>query len=231
DFGLAKMLARESAATLTDSILGSPNYMAPELADGRGKDVTVETDVYGLGAVLYESLTGTPPFQARTPVETIRKVLDEEPVPPRKLNPGIDIDLETICLKCLQKDPAARYGSAEDVAADLERWSQQLPIVARPVGPFGTTVRWSRRHPALATVSALLVFTLIAVAVGASVAAVRIRRAEQAAVLRLRESLLNQVRVLRTTQAAGGRTDARQLLSQAATLGGPPEFRERLRAE
>ena len=123
DFGLAKMLAQESAATLTDSILGSPNYIAPELANGRGKDVTVETDVYGLGVVLYEALTGVPPFQARTPVETIRKVLDEEPVSPRKLNSGLDADLETICLKCLQKNPAARYGSAERFAADLERWN------------------------------------------------------------------------------------------------------------
>src|SRR6185436_3710454 len=99
DFGLAKMLANESAATLTDSILGSPNYMAPEQANGRGRNFTVETDVYGLGAILYEALTGAPPFQARTPVETIRLVLDEEPVGLRRLNPGIDADLETICLK------------------------------------------------------------------------------------------------------------------------------------
>src|SRR6185436_3796110 len=127
DFGLAKMLANESAATLTSSILGWPNYMAPEQADGRGRNFTVETDVYGLGAILYEGLTGVPPFQARTPVETIRKVLDEEPVPPRKLNPGIDADLETICLKCLQKLPGTRYRSAEEFAADLERWSQDKP--------------------------------------------------------------------------------------------------------
>jgi len=231
DFGLAKMLAKESAATLTDSILGSPNYMAPEQADGRGKNVTVETDVYGLGAILYESLTGIPPFQARSPIETIRKVLDQKPEPPRQLNPGLDADLETICLKCLQKIPATRYSSAEEFAADLERWSQGMPILARPVGPLGTALRWSRRHPALATVSALLMLTLIGVAVGASVAAVRIRHAEQAAVVRLRESLLDQVRVLRTSQAAGGRTEGRQLLGQAAALGGPAEFRERLRDE
>jgi eukaryotic-like serine/threonine-protein kinase len=231
DFGLARMLANESAATLTDSILGSPNYMAPEQADGRGRNFTVETDVYGLGAILYETLTGVPPFQARTPVETIRKVLDEEPASPRKLNPGIDADLETICLKCLQKIPGTRYLSAEDVAADLERWLQGLPILARPVGPIGTVVRWSRRHPALATVSALLMLTLLGVAVGASVAAMRIRRAEQAAVVRLRESLLDQARVLRASQAAGGRSEGRELLRQALALGGPAEFRDRLRDE
>jgi len=225
------MLAQESAATLTDSILGSPNYMAPELASGRGKDVTVETDVYGLGVVLYEALTGVPPFQARTPVETIRKVLDEEPVAPRKLNSGLDADLETICLKCLEKNPAARYGSAERFATDLERWNQRLSIVARPVGPFGSVARWSRRHPALATVSALLALTLLGTAVAASVAVVRIRRAEQAAVSRLRESLLDQARVLRTTQTVGGKGEGRQLLSQAAALGGDAKFRERLRDE
>jgi eukaryotic-like serine/threonine-protein kinase len=131
DFGLAKMLATESAATLTDSILGSPNYMAPEQANGRGSNFTVETDVYGLGAILYEALTGVPPFQARTPVETIRKVLDDEPVALRKLNPGIDADLETICLKCLQKIPGARYQSAEDFAADLSPFSGIPPTGIR----------------------------------------------------------------------------------------------------
>jgi len=231
DFGLAKLLAQESAATLTDSILGSPNYMAPEQADGRGKNVTVQTDVYGLGAILYEALTGVPPFQARSPVETIRKVLDEEPVPPRKLNPGIDADLETICLKCLQKIPTTRYSSAESYAADLERWLEGRPILARPVGPIGTVVRWTRRHPALATVSALLIVTLVGVAVVASVAAVRIRHAEQAAVIRLRESLLDQVRFVRTSPAAGGRSKGLQLLRQAAALGGPVEFREHVRDE
>lgn len=231
DFGLAKMLAQESAATLTDSILGSPNYMAPEQADGSGKNVTVQTDVYGLGAILYEALTGVPPFQARSPVETIRKVLDEEPVPLRKLNPGIDADLETICLKCLQKIPSTRYSSAESFAADLERWLEGRPIQARPVGLLGTAVRWTRRHPALATVSALLLVTLMGVAVVASVAAVRIRNAEQAAVFRLRESLLDQVRVVRTSPAAGGRSKSRELLRQAAALGGRAEFREHVRDE
>jgi WD40 repeat protein len=231
DFGLAKMLANESAATLTDSILGSPNYMAPEQADGRGRNFTVETDVYGLGAILYEGLTGVPPFQARTPVETIRKVLDEEPVPPRKLNPGIDADLETICLKSLQKLPGTRYRSAEEFAADLERWIQGLPILARPVGPLGTVARWSRRHPALAAMSALLVLLLVAGVIGGAFAAMRIRQAERKAVAHLRESLVDQARVLNRTRDLGARSESLRLLREATKLGGDETFRARARDE
>jgi WD40 repeat protein len=231
DFGVAKMLSSDRSATLTLAVLGSPNYMAPELADGRGKDVTVETDVYGLGTILYEALTGTPPFLARTPLETIRRVLSEEPLPPRKINAGIDDDLETICLKCLQKDPAARYHSADEFAADLERWIGSLPIVARPVGPVGAALRWCRRHPGLALVTSLLLLTLVLVAVGASLAALRIRSAEQAVVAQLRESLLDQISVLRSSPVRNGQTSSRELLLQAAALGGSDDYRARLRDE
>jgi WD40 repeat protein len=231
DFGLAKMLAKESAATLTDSILGSPNYMAPEQANGRGRNFTVETDVYGLGAILYEALTGAPPFQARTPVETIRLVLDEDPIAPRKLNPGLDADLETICQKCLQKIPDTRYRSAEEFAADLERWAQGRPILARPVGPLGTVVRWSRRHPALAAVSALLAVTLGAGAVGGAFAAMRIRQAERKAVAHLRESLVDQARVLNRTRDLGARSESLRLLRDAAARGGDEAFRASARDE
>ena len=231
DFGVAKLLEHDHAATRTESFLGSPNYMAPELADGRGKDVTVETDVYGVGTVLYETLTSSPPFLARTPVETIRQVLDEDPVPPRRLNPGIDSDLETICLKCLRKDPGERYESALELAADLERWCQRMPIVARPVGPVGAAVRWCRRHPALASVTSVLALTLFLVAVGASMAALRIGRAEQAVVAQLRESLLDNLRVLRASHLRDGKTDSRELLRKAATLGGDEDYQARLRNE
>jgi len=231
DFGVAKMFSQDHTATMTQAVLGSPNYMAPELADGRGSDVTVETDVYGLGAVLYEALTGTPPFLARTPLETIRLVLDTDPASPCKWNPGIDADLETICLKCLQKDPAARYDSALDFAADLGRWLQRLPIRARPVGMAGSAWRWCRRHPALAVMTSLLLVTLVLVAVGASIAAVRIRRAEQAVVVQLRESLLDQLRVLRSSPVREGRTSSRDLLRQAVSLGGDDDYRVRLRDE
>ena len=229
DFGLAKLMARESAATLTESILGSPNYMAPEQASAGTENVTVQADIYGLGAIFYELLTGVPPFQAGTPVDTIRKVLDEPPVPPRRINPAVDLDLQTICLKCLEKDPGERYRSAAELASDLELWLHGLPITARPVGALGAAWRWARRHPGLAAVSTLLILTLIGVAIGATVAAMRIRNAEQVAVARLRDSLLDQTRVLRLTQSPGRRTEGLRLLHQAADLGGPGEYQDRLR--
>jgi WD40 repeat protein len=229
DFGLAKMLARESAATFTDSVLGSPNYMSPEQAAGYRSELTTATDVYGLGAVLYEALTGTPPFLAPTPIETIRKVMDEEPVPPLKLKPGLDADLETICLKCLRKKPADRYGTAEELAEDLERWQRGQPIRARPVGPLGAAWRWCRRRPGMAALSAALIVALAAIAVGASVAALRIRRAEREAVAHWRDALIEQARALRLSTEMGRRGESLRLIQQASKLGGPPEFRQRAR--
>jgi len=229
DFGLAKMLARESGFTFTESILGSPNYMAPEQASGRTVQVTVAADVYGLGAILYELLTGQPPFKAATPVETIRRVLDEEPIAPHKLKPGLDPDLETICLKCLQKKPGARYETAEELAADLERWQKGLPIRARPVGPLGAAWRWGRRRPGVAALSAALVVALAAIAVVAVMAALRIRHAEREAVAHWRDSLIEQARALSLSTELGKRSESLRLIRQAASLGGPPEFRQRAR--
>ncbi|HWN97259.1 MAG TPA: serine/threonine-protein kinase [Methylomirabilota bacterium] len=231
DFGLAKMLARESGFTFTESILGSPNYMAPEQASGHSVQVTVAVDVYGLGAILYELLTGQPPFKAATPIETIRKVCDEEPIPPHKLNHALDAELETICLKCLRKDPGARYASAEELATDLERWLEGRPILARPVGRFEQAWRWCKRQPALASALAMSVLLLLALAIGTGIAGVRIHRAELEAVGNLRESLLGQARVLRADEEMGQRTEGLRLLREAAARGGPAEFRQRLRDE
>lgn len=231
DFGLAKMLARESGFTFTESILGSPNYMAPEQASGQTAQVTVAADVYGLGAILYELLTGQPPFKAATPIETIRKVCDDQPVPPRKLNPGADGDLETICLKCLRKEATTRYASAEELATDLERWLDGRPIHARPVGRLEQAWRWCRRQPALASALAVSVLLLIALAIGTAIAGVRIHRAELEAAANFRETLVGQARMLRLGGEMGQRTEGLRLLREAATLGGPPEFRHRLRDE
>jgi WD40 repeat protein/tRNA A-37 threonylcarbamoyl transferase component Bud32 len=160
DFGLAKLLDVESALTRTDSVLGSPSYMAPEQAGGKTKEVGPAADVYALGAILYEQLTGRPPFRGATVLETLEQVKTAEPVPPSRLVPGLLRDAETIALKCLQKDPGKRYESAEALAEDLRRFEAGDPIVARPVGRVERAWRWCRRNPAVASLSAavLLIF-------------------------------------------------------------------------
>jgi TolB-like protein/predicted Ser/Thr protein kinase len=147
DFGLAKLVEGDSTVTNTMDVLGTPSYMSPEQAAGRTKELTSGTDVYGLGAVLYHLLTGNPPFAGDTTWETIRQVLDKEPRPLRLWNPKVDRDLETICLKCLEKEPAKRYASALALADDLERWLRDEPIQARPSGVFSRGRKWARRNP------------------------------------------------------------------------------------
>lgn len=231
DFGLAKVLGRDSGITITESALGSPNYMSPEQASGHPTQLTVAADVYGLGAILYELLTGQPPFQAATPVETMRRVVDDEATSPRQLNPAIDADLETICLKCLQKQPGRRYESADALAADLQRWLAGQPIEARPVGPTEQFTRWCRRQPALATALGLSLALLLLVVVGTVIAGVRIARADRKATAHLRESLLGQARVLRLNTVIGRRDEGLDLIHKAAALDGPPEYRRELRHE
>jgi serine/threonine protein kinase/ABC-type phosphate/phosphonate transport system substrate-binding protein len=151
DFGLAKLLDQARAegsqglVSQSDSVGGTPSHMAPEQA--LGQRASTATDVYGLGATLYELLTDQPPFHAATPLETMRLVVEQPPTRPRSINPRIDRDLETICLKCLEKNPPARYGSALAVAEELERWLRLEPILARPAGPILRLGRWSRRNP------------------------------------------------------------------------------------
>jgi hypothetical protein len=149
DFGLAKRVAGDLHHTRTGGIIGTPSYMPPEQARSE-KVLTTAVDVYSLGAILYELLTGRPPFRAETPLDTILQVLEREPERPRQLNPRIDMDLETICLKCLEKEPAKRYGSAEALAEDLDRWREGQPIQARTSGVLERAVKWARRQPAIA---------------------------------------------------------------------------------
>lgn len=161
DFGLAKRVEASEGLTVTGAILGTPSYMAPEQATGKGKDAGPAVDIYALGAILYECLTGRPPFRGPTLLETVQQVIDEEPVPVRRLQPTTPRDLETICLKCLHKDAARRYASAEHLAEDLRRFLNGESILARPVGPLERLTKWARRRPALA---ALVLVSVIAFA-------------------------------------------------------------------
>jgi WD40 repeat protein/tRNA A-37 threonylcarbamoyl transferase component Bud32 len=162
DFGLAKLLQAGEERTHSNEVMGTPPYMSPEQAQSAAR-VTVVSDVYSLGATLYALLTGRPPFRADTPMETLRKVIEEEPLPPRRVQPTVPRDLETICLKCLDKEPGKRYRSAEALADDLARWRVGEEIEARPLRTLGRAVKWVRRRPA---VSALLAALVLAIAGG-----------------------------------------------------------------
>jgi serine/threonine protein kinase/Flp pilus assembly protein TadD len=163
DFGLARLVETESTVTRTKEVLGTPSYMAPEQAVGETRKLTSATDVYGLGAVLYQLLTGHPPFAGGTTYETIQLVLERNPRRPRLSNPKIDRELETICLKCLDKDPKRRYSSALALAEDLEHWLKHEPVQARRTGIFVRGKKWVRRNPT----STLLGASLIALAAAA----------------------------------------------------------------
>jgi len=157
DFGLARLIETESTVTRTLEVLGTPSYMAPEQAAGNNAQLTSATDVYGLGAVFYQLLTGHPPFAGGTTFETIRLLLDTEPRHPRLWNPKVDRDLSTICLKCLEKDPKRRYSSALALAEDLERWLKHEPIHARRVGILTRGKKWVQRNPTGTLLTASLI--------------------------------------------------------------------------
>src|SRR6186997_23745 len=165
DFGLVRLVEADSTVTATLEVLGTPSYMAPEQAVGNNAAISSATDVYGLGGVLYQLLTGQPPFAGGTTYETIKLLEDTEPRPPRLLNPKVDRDLSTICLKCLEKDPKRRYSSALALAKDLERWLKHEPIQARRTGVLTRGRKWVQRNPTTAVLAALLVALLAAVSV------------------------------------------------------------------
>jgi eukaryotic-like serine/threonine-protein kinase len=175
DFGLAKRMDADSEQTHTGAIMGSPSYMAPEQAWGQTHQIGPLTDVYALGAILYEMLVGRPPFQGASAVETIALVRTQEPVPPTRLQPKVAVDLETICLKCLQKDPAKRYEGASALAEDLERFLEGRPILARPVGSVERLTRWCLRNPRVAGLAGAVAGLLITVAAVSTYAAVSLK--------------------------------------------------------
>lgn len=170
DFGLAKMTEMDSGLTATGQVMGTPSYMPPEQAAGQTAEIGPRSDVYSLGAILYCLLTGRPPFQTANMMDTLLQVMEKEPVAPRQINPAVDADLETICLKCLQKPAAKRYASAAALVDDLDRYLQNLPINARPVGRAERAWRWTQRHPARAgfgIASVLAIGALLTITVGA----------------------------------------------------------------
>jgi hypothetical protein len=180
DFGLARRLEGDSELTMTGQVLGSPNYMPPEQAVGRRGKVSRRSDVYSLGAMLYHLLTGRPPFVGEALTDTLEQVLDAEPVSPRVLNPSVPRDLETICLKCLEKEPDKRYATAQALVDELSRFLERQPIQARPVTRPERIWRWCRRKPALATTLAATMLLLLALLIGGPVLTYRINQARKA---------------------------------------------------
>ena len=186
DFGLARRLGDDSDLTRPGAIVGTPDYMAPEQACGQVHDAGPAIDQHALGAILYELLTGRPPFRGATPADTIEQVRTQEPVPPRWLRPKVPRDLETICLKCLQKEPHRRYPDAGALAIDLERFLEGRPILARPSSAFERLGRWCRRNRRVAVLGAAVLILLVTVATTSSVFAVDLARAHRAAIAAFR---------------------------------------------
>jgi WD40 repeat protein len=180
DFGLAKRLWAESDLTLSGQVLGTPSFMAPEQASSKDGRVGRWSDIYSLGAILYHAATGRPPFQAASTEATLREVLFNDPVAPKSLNPSLPLDLQTICLKCLEKEPSRRYGTARELADDLNRFLKDEPIRARPLSTPEKLWRWSRRKPVVASLAASVTLLLIAIAVGSTLSAYRISNSLQA---------------------------------------------------
>jgi len=244
DFGLAKLVIG-GGPTLTQSgdILGTPSYMAPEQVGGGTGVIGPATDVYALGALLYQLITGQPPFKAETPVETLLRVQSADPIPPRRLQPKLPRDLATIAMKCLEKEPAKRYASALAMAEDLERFQAGEPIRARPVGQTERLWRWCRRNPVVAALMATVLLLLVALSGGALVKNAELsavndqlgaanaqlgaaladsEEANRQAKAKLWESLRDRARALRMSRAPGQRVESLHSIRQALELPVPP---------
>jgi WD40 repeat protein len=240
DFGLAKRMDRPSDLSRTGEPSGTPHFMSPEQAQGRNKQLTTATDIWSLGAVLYHLLAGRPPFEGESAVEVMRKVVEEEPVPPSRLalpasrlqgrkvggrpnrewkaSTRPDRDLETICLKCLEKDPQRRYASADALADDLERWLRHEAILARPNSTWEHLVKWAKRKPAIAALlGALALVTVLGFVVSLGYA----RDARE----KLWRAYLAQARAHRWSRRPGRRFDSLEALAQAAVIRPSVELR------
>lgn len=211
DFGLARRLDGDSDLTVTGQVLGSPHYLPPEQASGQRSHVSRRTDVYALGATLYHLLTGRPPFQAESLAQTLDLVLHSEPVAPRLLNPGIPRDLETICLKCLEKEPQRRYATARELAEELARYQAGEPIRARPLSVTAKALRWCRRNPALAGTGAV---AALAVVLGFVGVLWQLRRAEAAELVARQGQYVSDMNLAQHAVKATNVADARERLER-----------------
>lgn len=232
DFGLAKQVTSDNELTTTGQILGTPSYMPPEQALGKADEVGRSSDIYSLGGVLYAAITGRPPFQAATSVETLRLVVEQQPLAPRLLNPSIPRDLETICLKCLEKSISRRYLSAKDVAEELQRFHNGDPILAQPAGKLRRLARWYRRHWAVATTGLSILLTVSTVAGVLGLTASRLkseltktakaesaeRKANQDAQGRLWIAYLNEANAQHRSRQSGQRLGALRSIRKAMEI-------------
>ena len=225
DFGLARLFEHAAGLTLTGAPMGTPSYMSPEQARGDSPALGPSVDIYALGALLYELLTGRPPFRAESSSATLQQVISQGPVPPTQLNASVPRDLETICLKCLQKDPGRRYASAADLRDDVQRFLRNEPIVARPISLAERIVRWTRRHPAgtallLTFVGLISVTTILALREVALAAERRMERAAWRERLQFvgqleREGRFREARILLGGVPGGGSEELREEIASA----------------
>ena len=243
DFGLARRSEHDSELTGSGQILGTPNYMAPEQARGASHEAGLGADIYAIGATLYCMLTGRPPFQAANLIDTLKQVIERDPLSPRQVNAAVPIDLATICLKCLNKEPHRRYETAQALADDLRRFLDGEPIVARPVGSIHRAIKWARRRPLVASLSAATAIALVALIVGgawyqtqlshslAETEAERdnVKEAQAETTQLLYESLEDEAEFLNQMRPEGYGTRVWELLKQARQLDTPAVDEKRLR--